>query len=556
MALGDFKNDLAIRIGAIFNGAGAFKNASNSVTKLDKNIKFLAKSYANLFVVQKAVAFGKASVREFVADDKAAQQLARTISNLGLAYETTNVETLIAGLEKTYAVADDLLRPAFSKLISTTQSYTKSKELLTLALNASAGAGVDLNTTVNDLTQAYVGNTRGLNKYKLGLTKAELAAKSFDEIQQLITQRFKGQAALAAETYSGKIDALTIASNNAKETIGKGLVTAMQSIVGQDQGIKDATNAIDNMASSISLAIVEMGKLIGKFTDPALSAFGEAKNRARTGNKSNPLFDFLYGKAPTTYDPMSQINPGLTPGFVKLAQARAKADKEALIRQRELAKFAKKQTDEERKRLALQKAQKALASASKVFDIDLIQNVAALQGKITDDEVLRLKTQQAILTENADLAGKLSQKLLTAQIDAQILASKSPFDAWTEGAIAALKAMIDLREQIGKLTKPLLSPGEQLLAEDYLAAIEDENDTSFAKNQAEVDAYLASLSNMPKGGMVNGGYTSNNRDLTATEIRIYMDPLAAAAGTQAAIINNSANGNSNQYSPIQSWAGG
>jgi hypothetical protein len=118
----------------------------------------------------------------------------------------------------------------------------------------------------------------------------------------------------------------------------------MQSIVGKDQGIKDATNSIDNMAASISLAIVEMGKLIGKFTDPAINSLNQAKERARTGNQSNPLFDFLYGKAPTTYDPMSQVNPGLTPGFVKLAQDRIKQDKEAAKRQKELAAMLLKQT--------------------------------------------------------------------------------------------------------------------------------------------------------------------------------------------------------------------
>jgi hypothetical protein len=35
-----------------------------------------------------------------------------------------------------------------------------------------------------------------------------------------------------------------------------------------------------------------------------------------------------------------------------------------------------------------------------------------------------------------------------------------------------------------------------------------------------------------------------------------MDPMAAAAGVTTAVIDNAANGNSNNYSPIFSWAGG
>jgi hypothetical protein len=539
------KVDLVVGIGAEYKGKPAFNKAGKDVLGLTAGVKTLAKAYIGLAGAQKAFRFGKASVKEFVADDKAAQQLARTVANLGLAYETTNVETLIAGLEKTYNVADDLLRPAFSKLISTTQSYTKSKDLLTLALNASAGAGVDLNTTVNDLTQAYVGNTRGLNKYKLGLTKAELAAKSFDELQQIITKRFAGQASLAAQTYAGKIEALTIASNNAKETIGKGLVTAMESIVGKDQGIKDATNAIDNMASSISLAIVELGKLIGKLTDPALSALGEAKTRARTGNNSNPVFDLLYGKTSTVYDPMSQINPGLTPEFMKLLKERQKSDALSVKRQREIAALAKKQTAEEKKRLLLLKAKKSLESSSKVFDIDLIQNIAALQGKLSDDEILRLKTQQAILLDNADLAGELSQKLLTAQIDAAILASKSPFDAWTQGAILALKAMIDLREEIGKLSKPVLTPGEQLLANDFIAASLDATDPEILAMEAEIKAGMAALSNVPKNVNLENyqdAFSRPNAANSYNNVVISLDPNAAQYGFNAAIVAANANG--------------
>lgn len=525
--------DLVVGIGADYKGKPAFNKANKDVLGLSAGVKTLAKAYVGLAGAQKAFRFGKASVKEFVADDKAAQQLARTVTNLGMAYETTNVETLIAGLEKTFHVADDLLRPAFSKLISTTQSYTKSKELLNVALNASAGAGVDLSTTVNDLTQAYVGNTRGLNKYKLGLTKAELAAKSFDELQQLITKRFAGQASLAAETYSGKIDALTIASNNAKETIGKGLVTALQSVVGQDQGIKDATNAIDNMAASISLAIIEMGKLIGKLTDPALSALTEAKARARTGNKSNPLFDFLYGKAPTTYDPMSQINPGLTPGFVKSQQQRIKQDKDAAKRQKELAAMLLKQTKALKEQTALAKAKAVLDKASAVMNMDLIQNTAALMGKVTADETLRLKLQQAILLGNSTEAGNLAQQLLASQYAAMKLSSSNPLGGFTDALLAALKGVQDLRNALAllgadKVAIPILAPTTTM--------------------PSSVGG--APFTSVGAGGQAVYTPFDPGTGKQTVNVNVTMNPDAAKLFITDVVVGNTANGNSNQLTRV------
>jgi hypothetical protein len=82
--------------------------------------------------------------------------------------------------------------------------------------------------------------------------------------------------------------------------------------------------------------------------------------------------------------------------------------------------------------------------------------------------------------------------------------------------------------------------------------------------EEEIRKGMAALSNLPKGGIgapsmglgFNGGYASQNTSLTPTEIRIFMDPLAAAAGVTTAVIDNAANGNSNGYSPILSFAGG
>jgi hypothetical protein len=545
MGVGDFKNDLAIRIGALFTGAGAFKNASNAVTKLDKSVKFLAKSYAGLFVVQKAVAFGKASLTEYGKNQTAIQKLTKEVTNLGQAFELTSINSYLESLEKTFAVQKDQLRPAFQELMRVTKSYAVSQKLLRTGLDVSAGSGQSLTTVVNDLNQAYVGNLKGLKKYNLGLTNAELATMSFQEITTLLAKTFTGQAAIAADSFAGKMTALTIATGAAKETIGKGLVEAMQSIVGQDRGIKDATSAIDNMASSVSLLIIEMGKLIGKFTDPALNAFSQAKTKARTGNNSNPIFDFLYGKANTVFDPRTGNMPDMSATGLKNIKERQRLEKESLARAKLLAAQLKKQTAEEKAKLALLKAQKALTASSKVFDMDLIQNIAALQGKLTDDEVLRLQTQQAILLDNAELAGKLSQKLLTAQIDATILAAKSPFDAWTTGAILALDAMIKLREEIGKLGKPILTPGEQLLANDYIDVLEDANDPSFAKNQAEIDAYLGNLSNMPKGNDLanyQDAFARPNAANSYNNIVISLDPSAAQYGFNAAIVAANANG--------------
>jgi hypothetical protein len=525
------KVDLVVGIGAEYKGKPAFKKALTDTQKLTNSVKSLAKGYVGLLGAQKAFAYGQQSLKAFVEDDKAARQLAQTVGNLGLAYEATNVENFIQGLERTYAVADDLLRPAMAKLIQVTQSYTKSKEIMTTALNAAAGAGVDLGTAVQDLSQAYVGNLRGLRKYNLGLTQAELATKSFQEIQDLLNKTFTGQASLAAETYAGKMAALTIASNNAKEIIGEGLVNAISSAFGGGQ-IDKATSNIEKMAKVVADIVAGLGTMTGWFTKLV-----QLTDKLTVGN-------FLENRQPNTpYDPRSGNMPDMSPAATKIIMQRQKADREAAKRQKELAALTAKQTKATKEQTALAKAKAVLDKANAVFNLDLIQNTAALQGKLTEDETLRLKLQREILLGNSDAAAKLSQELISVQLAAMMAASVDPFGNYAKSAIQAMKALQDLRNGLATLGTPSIITGSEQLSIDYAAVLADAVDPRFAGLDA-------------MGGPVNGGYSRYDSSLTATELRIFIDPSAAQYGIGVASVNNSANGNSNNYSTIQSFAGG
>jgi hypothetical protein len=526
--------DLMIGIGAEYKGKAAFGKANKDVTGLGKGVKTLAKAYIGLAGAQKAFRFGQQSLKAFAEDDKAARQLTQTVSNLGLAYEATNVSNFIAGLEKTYAVADDLLRPAFAKLIQTTQSVTASQDIMRTALNAAAGAGVGLDTAITDLSQAYVGNLKGLKKYNLGLTNAELATMSFQQIQDKLNQTFTGQAALAAETYAGKMDKLSIASGNAKEIIGKGLTDAITSAFGGGD-IDKATTNIESFGQVISDIIAGLGTMIG--------FLGKIKNLAPQTDKLTSN-DFMGAQPSTPYNPMSAFTPGLSPAFMKTIKERQKADALASKRQKELAALAVKQTKAVKEQTALAKAKAVLDKANAVFNLDLIQNTAALQGKLTDDETLRLKLQREILLGNSDASAKLAQELLSVQIAAMMAASVDPFGNYAKSAMEAMKALQQLRGGLATLGAAQIVTGAEQLSIDEAAALAD-----------AIDPRFAMLDN-PGGYQDAFSRPNADRGFTATELRIFIDPSAAQYGIGVASVNNSANGNSNNYSTIQSFAGG
>tara|TARA_R110000822_G_scaffold117080_2_gene249138 strand:+ start:293 stop:1930 length:1638 start_codon:yes stop_codon:yes gene_type:complete len=540
--------NLGIGIGAEYKGRAAFQKADKDILGLQAGVKSLAKAYIGLAGAQKAFRYATASIKAFAQDDAAVKTLSKTLDNLGLAYEQTNVENFIAGLESTFHVADDLLRPAFAKLVQVTQSYTKSKELLTVALNASAGAGVDLSTTISDLSAAYVGNLKGLKKYNLGLTNAELATKSFAEIQALLNKTFSGQASLAADTYARKLDALTIASGNAQEIIGRGLVDAISAAFGGGD-IEKATKNIEAMAGGVAEIVRGLGDVA------RLSGFSLLSNVfGALADKRNAL-----ATKDRKFDPRTGNMPDLTPAGMKIIMARKKADAEAAKRQKELAALAGKQTKAIKEQTALAKAKAILDKSNMIFNMDLIQNTAALQGKVTENETLRLKVQREILLGNSKAAADLAQELLSVQLAAVIAGNVDPFGKLKDSVLDAINSIKQLRDELALLGSPKVKTPAQLLAEDYQSALISIADPSFDLQTQAVNDFLNSLNApSPTATMPNylDDFTRRNPTTGAMNIVVSIDPSAAQYGIGVASVNNSANGNNNNYSTIQSFAGG
>jgi len=165
-------------------------------------------------------------------------------------------------------------------------------------------------------------------------------------------------------------------------------------------------------------------------------------------------------------------------------------------------------------------------------------------GKITEDESLRLRLQREILLGNADAAAKLSQELLSVQLAAVMAATVNPFGEWSKSALEAMKALKELRNGLADLGTPSVVTPDLLLAQDYADVLKDAVNPEFAMLDGILgyqDAFAR-----PNAG---AGFTPN-------ELRIFIDPTAAQYGIGVASVNNSANGNSNNYSTIQSFAGG
>jgi hypothetical protein len=431
-----------IDIAAEFTGKKAFKQAETATDKLTKNVKRFAGAAGIAFGTSAILAYSKASVKAFAQDEAAALRLNRAVENLGIGFANPQINEYIANLERSAAVADDILRPAFQNLLTTTGSLTQSQKLLNDALTISRASGVSLATVSEDLGKGYIGITRGLAKYNSGLTRAELNTMSFSEILGVILNKSAGAAEDYLTTTAYKMDVLAIATGNASEIIGKGFVDALARAGGGTEAT-DAAIFLENMATLFNKITLAAGTSVGGITN----VLRTLKNLPK-----NIFMGFAGAQAGVNLSTPTNTAPKLTLSEKKQQEALAKLEANAVKRNKELLALKKKQvstqkqmTADKLKQEALDKAALALAEGQKLFDEEGIQLAAAAQGKLTDEERTRLALKTDIynleaainegnLTAAAKLANSMvlnAQKLATLRTDMIGLNDiQNPFDAW------------------------------------------------------------------------------------------------------------------------------
>ena len=418
-------------------GKKAFGEANKQVNVLDKSVKKLGKSLAAVFGAQQLLKFAKNASMAFIEDEKAANRLALAVKNLGLAFETPRIEQFISDLSRASGVTDDELRPAMQRLLQTTGSVTKAQELLAQATDIAAGSGVAYETVANDLAMAYVGQTRGLRKYSLGLTQTELKTMKFTDLQERLNKQFSGANADYLTTYAGKMQLLGTAAGEASETIGGALVDSLVSVFAAGD-TTEFVNKIDTLANKIAdtVAAVVFGfrKLYVLTSDRAiLASFNpfddyeknalaaiEAAEKAAKARRNTTTMGYIGSQPVGIYETGAQ------------AAARKKAEADAAKRARELAALQKKTVN-------TQKQANALAKAAKTIDLERIGLTAALKGQISETDRLSLTLQLALLDKNDSAATKLSSQLDAAvkrqnELNAALLATPeapNPFRNWS-----------------------------------------------------------------------------------------------------------------------------
>lgn len=243
------------------------------------NMIGVAAGVAGLAVATFATKLAIDGVQAAIEDEKAASKLAQTMTNLGLAHDTAPVENMIDAMQRQYGVADEKLRPAFEKLIRTTNDTAQAQDLLKVSMDLAAGTGKDLESVAAAMAKAANGQATALRRLAPELDANILKTGDLNAITNEISKTYAGQAQKAAQTYQGQIERLKIGFDELKESFGYGFLNALSNT-------ENGTDSLMRALKNLEPAVNNLGKRAGETTDGLGKILAALEDVSSTTNKT------------------------------------------------------------------------------------------------------------------------------------------------------------------------------------------------------------------------------------------------------------------------------
>jgi hypothetical protein len=341
--------------------------------------------------------FTKNSIQAALAQERLDKQLQLTLKSIGQDFSLPEVKTFIADLQRATNVTEDELVPSLQKLIAQTGDLQSAQYLLSKALDISAGTGQSLDTVLNAINKAAIGQYTAIGKLGVGFTAAEAKAMGFVELMQNL-DKYGGSAEAQTKTFAGQLQRFRITAGEATETLGQGFLTAASYIAVGSDNLDVFSAKLDTAATqladinvgffskglgqaAIDSVLIFLETLVGEST-----TLQELEKRGIDIRNKRILQERGYlGLSQLTIDALEKQR---LYGKKELTteQILAKIQKDILAREKAVTK----------EKAAQQALEKKKAELSAMFDLDRINLQAALSRQLSAEDELRVKILQKL----------------------------------------------------------------------------------------------------------------------------------------------------------------
>ena len=351
--------------------------------------------------------FAKNSIQAALAQERLDKQLQLTLRSIGQEFELPGVKTFIADLQRATNITEDQLVPALRQLVAQTGDLDTSQTLLSKALDISAGTGADLNSVLDAINKAAIGNYKSIAALGIGFTVAEAKSMGFVKLMQSL-DKYAGSAEAQTKTFAGQLERFKISAGEAGETLGQSFLVFASLITTGSSNLDVFSAKLDVAAEKSSNLLVGLGVSFSKgglngFLDLAnlnldvltgdFQTFQKLEKQGLKITQERILKEKgLYYLSGSVFDEIVKQRKS-TQKQLTYAEMLKKIQADILAREKKL-------TAEKTAQQALDKKKNELAA---MFDIDKINLQVALSRKLSGEDELRVKILQKLAdgTNNA-----------------------------------------------------------------------------------------------------------------------------------------------------------
>ena len=247
-------------------------------------------------------------VKAAIEDAAAQTKLALTLKNVTGATENqiAATEDYITKTSLAVGITDDELRPSLERFARATGDLTKAQKLQAIAIDVAAGSGKSLEAVTEAMSKAAEGNTASLARLGVGLSRAQLATLSMDQITAKLADTFENQAAAKADTFQGKLTRLQIAFDEGKETVGAFILDAITPMV--EIIVNRVVPAIQDFTSNIGEGLQPVIKIFQPILQGLRNAFNTVRDSlAENNDELRPFFNLMKSIANFAKDTLAPI---------------------------------------------------------------------------------------------------------------------------------------------------------------------------------------------------------------------------------------------------------
>ncbi|NBW17145.1 MAG: hypothetical protein EBR82_55125 [Caulobacteraceae bacterium] len=207
--------------------------------------------------------FTKNSIQAALAQERLDKQLQLTLRSIGKEGLLPDLKIFIEDLQRATNVTEDALVPALRRLVAQTGDLDSAQYLLSKSLDISAGTGADLDTVLNAINKAAIGNYTSISKLGIGFTAAEAKSMGFVKLMQNL-DKYAGAAEAQTQTFEGQMKSFRISAGEATESVGNGFLTMSSYIITGTDNLRTFGLVFESIGGGIADTLIGFGKTVSE----------------------------------------------------------------------------------------------------------------------------------------------------------------------------------------------------------------------------------------------------------------------------------------------------